>query len=214
MTNVAPKPEAILLAAKWVFLERGYELTSMDDVAARAGTTKRTVYNHFASKEQLFRAVVAISVAMFLDKLPPLSPGGTAARELEEFLARFVELSTWRGAIGLQRVLMAEAVRFPDLCAQLQSEVFDRVEAMLADYVRQAGPDRCGRGDARTFARQLIGAATSEVRIATLFGTRSGPDEPPGDEVHPAVDRRPIKAAIGAMLPSSGNAAAKVAVAV
>lgn len=53
------KRAAILEGAIDVFIEAGYELASMDRIAETAGVSKKTVYNHFGSKEQLFQAVVS-----------------------------------------------------------------------------------------------------------------------------------------------------------
>jgi TetR/AcrR family transcriptional regulator of autoinduction and epiphytic fitness len=53
------KRAAILDGAVQVFIDMGYELASMDSIAETAGVSKRTVYNHFSSKEGLFQAVVA-----------------------------------------------------------------------------------------------------------------------------------------------------------
>jgi AcrR family transcriptional regulator len=52
------KRDAILKGAKAVFLKRGFEGTSMDAVALRAGVSKMTVYRHFGSKESLFAGVI------------------------------------------------------------------------------------------------------------------------------------------------------------
>ena len=52
------RPEEISAAALDLFVERGYAGTRLDDVAARAGVSKGTVYLYFASKEDLFKAVV------------------------------------------------------------------------------------------------------------------------------------------------------------
>jgi TetR/AcrR family transcriptional regulator, regulator of autoinduction and epiphytic fitness len=56
--DTSQKRETILAGAIQVFIENGYELTSMDRIAEVAGVSKRTVYNHFQSKESLFEAVV------------------------------------------------------------------------------------------------------------------------------------------------------------
>ncbi|HWN56582.1 MAG TPA: helix-turn-helix domain-containing protein, partial [Methylomirabilota bacterium] len=53
-SSPVPRRVAILEAAKNVFSEQGYELATMDDIAERAATTKRTVYAHFENKETLF----------------------------------------------------------------------------------------------------------------------------------------------------------------
>ena len=52
------KRSAILEGAIDVFISTGYELASMDKIAETAGVSKRTVYNHFGSKENLFQAIV------------------------------------------------------------------------------------------------------------------------------------------------------------
>ena len=61
----------ILFAAKDVFLETGYERASMDTVAARAGTSKRSLYAHFESKDKLFLAVLDFVRELYLGRLGP-----------------------------------------------------------------------------------------------------------------------------------------------
>jgi len=61
--------EHILSIAKDVFLEMGFERASMDVVAARAETSKRSLYAHFANKEKLFLAVVDLVRGLFLSRL-------------------------------------------------------------------------------------------------------------------------------------------------
>ena len=52
------KREAIVQAAISEFRSNGFDITSMDKIAATAGVSKRTVYNHFASKEELFAEIL------------------------------------------------------------------------------------------------------------------------------------------------------------
>ena len=104
--------DRIVWAAKLVLLEKGLDAASMDDVAARAGTTKPTVYAHFKSKDELFRAVVELIKGLFLGKLR--SPDVYAAEPVEAvalFCGRFVELVCWRDAVGYQRVALAAAAQ-------------------------------------------------------------------------------------------------------
>src|SRR5207244_1010955 len=58
----ARKRQAILDAATTIFLRQGYLGTSMDEIAARAGVSKQTVYKHFADKERLFVEIVVATV--------------------------------------------------------------------------------------------------------------------------------------------------------
>ncbi|EPF7654109.1 TetR/AcrR family transcriptional regulator, partial [Vibrio vulnificus] len=59
-TRSEEKREAILTAAKQAFLEFGVQNTSMDKLAALAGVSKRTVYNHFSSKEALVMELLSV----------------------------------------------------------------------------------------------------------------------------------------------------------
>src|SRR4249920_887456 len=52
------RPRELIAAALQLFVERGFAATRLEDVAARAGVSKGTLYLYFASKEELFRAVV------------------------------------------------------------------------------------------------------------------------------------------------------------
>ncbi len=77
-TRTERKHRAILAAAEELFLQQGFERTSMDDVAALAGVSKQTVYAQFSSKDALFAAmslgmteVAADAVQQNLDDLPP-----------------------------------------------------------------------------------------------------------------------------------------------
>jgi len=63
------KRQAILTAAKELFVRNGYTSTSMDAVAAEAGVSKLTVYSHFTDKETLFSAAV---VARCEEQMPAL----------------------------------------------------------------------------------------------------------------------------------------------
>lgn len=82
------KARYIVPAAKILFIERGYEAVSMDDVALAAGVSKATLYAHYASKEELFFAtiVAAISEASSKIVIPEVFTGD--ARAILETFAR------------------------------------------------------------------------------------------------------------------------------
>lgn len=109
------KRAAILGAALAEFQERGYLATSMDRIAASAEVSKRTVYNHFKSKDLLFLAVVSqlwdqLAAASFP---PPVDdPVEAQLRQLGDLQLR---LSDSAKGIRLVRVALAEFVRSPEL---------------------------------------------------------------------------------------------------
>ncbi|WLQ16195.1 TetR/AcrR family transcriptional regulator [Hahella aquimaris] len=113
------KREAILNAAVSVFQEFGFQGASMDRIAERAEVSKRTVYNHFTSKEALFIEITdqMWRKAMDATKFPyqsdaPLAPQLTAIAEQE------LELLGSEGYIGMARMVLAEYMLSPDLARQ------------------------------------------------------------------------------------------------
>jgi AcrR family transcriptional regulator len=206
-----PLTEAVLMASIRTFIERGYEQTSMDEIATRARTTKRTVYAHFGSKEGLFRAAVAKAVALFQSQLPPLDPAGEPAAELEAFAARLCELCTWEGSVRLQRLVMGEADRFPDLGRMLHRDVIERTERLVADYlVALNGTGRLSPpptdGDwSRTMAGLFFNMTTGPQRFETLLGACEPLPGPPGVGTAPGVDIASIRHAVWFFLSGCGR---------
>lgn len=110
------KRQAILDAAKILFLSHGYANTSMDAVAAEAGVSKLTVYSHFTDKETLFSAAV---VAKCEEQLPPLFfelPDGIAVENVLLNIARgFHHLINSDESVNLHRLIMALGSQDPKL---------------------------------------------------------------------------------------------------
>ncbi|MFT0868736.1 TetR/AcrR family transcriptional regulator [Pseudomonas sp. CAM1A] len=102
------KREAILEAAKRLFLSLGYANTSMDAVAAAAGVSKLTVYSHFTDKQTLFGAAV---MATCQNQLPDLMfeyPEGAAVEDVLLNIARgFQALISSDEAVKLSRLIFA-----------------------------------------------------------------------------------------------------------
>src|ERR1700674_722659 len=143
-SSPAPRREAILDAAKDVFLDQGYELATMDAIAERAATTKRTVYAHFENKERLFAAMVEHSAGLFMEHLGELDRGGSNYQaELERFANRLCELSTFRHAVQFQRLIIAARNRFPGLARGVSTSIQGKALAMVARYLREL--DRRGK---------------------------------------------------------------------
>ena len=110
------KRQAILDAAKKLFLSNGYASTSMDAVAAQAGVSKLTVYSHFNDKETLFSAAV---VAKCEEQLPTLFfelPDGIPIENvLLNIARRFHLLINSDESVNLHRLIMALGSQDPKL---------------------------------------------------------------------------------------------------
>jgi AcrR family transcriptional regulator len=136
--------ERILDAATELFLAEGYGSTSIEAVAQRARVSKRTFYHRFPDKAALFGAVVH----RIVEQLRP--PAGTPLYEggnLEEVLRRLARLllraALMPMALSLNRLMIAEAQRFPELIAIVarqggRAEVVGQIAAMLDREARAA----------------------------------------------------------------------------
>ncbi|MFI5732753.1 TetR/AcrR family transcriptional regulator [Kribbella sp. NPDC051587] len=119
--RTAQKRRAITTAATEVFLQHGYLGASMDEVAAKAGVSKQTVYKQFENKERLFAEIVlgtngVLAVDLAAAYAETLN-GATDAREALRALAfRLLESLTADNIVQLRRLVIAEADRFPDVC--------------------------------------------------------------------------------------------------
>jgi TetR/AcrR family transcriptional repressor of mexJK operon len=132
------KRQAILDAAKVLFLSHGYANTSMDAVATAAGVSKLTVYSHFNDKETLFSSAV---MAKCEEQLPPLFfelPAGIPVENVLLNIARgFHQLINSDESVNLHRLMMALGTQDPKL-----SQIFF-----------EAGPERMVQGMERLLKR-------------------------------------------------------------
>ena len=142
----------ILFAAKDVFLETGYERASMDAVAARAGTSKRSLYAHFESKDKLFLAVLDFVRELYLRRLQ--TPDAYAADPVQAvtlFCARFQQLIAWEPQVRTSRLSIAAAERLPGSSAAYFDGMFASSYQRLSDYL--AGQYGMGQRPARRWPR-------------------------------------------------------------
>jgi AcrR family transcriptional regulator len=108
--------ERILDAARKVFLDRGFEGASIEEIAAVARSGKPTLYARFRDKKALFTAAVTGYVIARQDRLENFSPSGTTIEErLASIGVTVLQEALTAEWIGLVRLAIAEARRFPDL---------------------------------------------------------------------------------------------------
>lgn len=107
---------AIIDAASLLFLEKGFDGTSMDEVAKRAGVSKQTVYSHFSSKEQLFAESIHITIEKYFpDQAVQEVSSHTLEADLTAVAYKFGTLLMSQDAMAMHRVLVAAAARGPEL---------------------------------------------------------------------------------------------------
>lgn len=192
----------ILLAAKDVFLETGYERASMDTVAARAGTSKRSLYAHFESKEKLFLAVLDLVRELYLGRLK--TPDAYAAEPLEavtRFCGRFLQLMVWEPQVRTCRLSIAEAERLPGSSNAYFDAIFVNTHRRLSVYL--AGQYAMDPTDSAVLAEDLFGRTVLPRLLRTLLNVepviRDAPEETALAE---DVDLDAIRRVVSSALPA------------
>ncbi|MGW6279520.1 TetR/AcrR family transcriptional regulator [Kribbella sp. NPDC055071] len=168
------KRSAILAAATAMFLEHGYERTSVDAIAASAGVGKQTVYGHFGDKEKLFLAVIEETqrtLAAELDR--PLQDTGDPLADLTAAVEWLLEGVLSPPLAALHRLTIAELPHHPELQRMWRDETEKPSrDDLVIDYLRACDEKGILRvPDPGLATRQLNYLSITEARVATLQGT-------------------------------------------
>lgn len=150
------KRQSIISAAIAAFRAHGFEATSMDKIAAAAAVSKRTVYNHFPSKDQLFAEILQ-QLWDSSSALPaiPYRPDAPLRAQLLELLGQKLQLLGDANFLDLARVAIAETIHSPQRSREMVLRLGAKEEGVAA-WIRAAQADgRLQRGDP-LFASQLL----------------------------------------------------------
>jgi AcrR family transcriptional regulator len=108
--------QAFLKAARTVFLENGYENTSVNDIVSIAGGSLATLYSQFESKEGLFLAVAKEQHSLFSrDSLPDTVDDLPFEEYLQAFGESFLRAALSREHLAFYRIFIGEGRKFPQL---------------------------------------------------------------------------------------------------
>lgn len=135
------KREAIIQAAIAEFRAHGFEITSMDKIAATAGVSKRTVYNHFPSKEELFADIlnqlwarIIAEPSVSYNREQPLN------EQLRQMLREKVQMMADENFLTLARVAIAATIHSPERAQNMIERMGEREEGLTV-WIRAAQAD-------------------------------------------------------------------------
>jgi TetR/AcrR family transcriptional repressor of mexJK operon len=156
------KRNTLLLAATAVFLEKGYDGTSMDDVATKAEVSKPTVYKYFSDKERLFAAIVHATTDQIDGLVRLIIEPMIIEADIETSLAvlarRFITALMQPPVLRLRRLVIANADRFPDVGRGWYEQGFQRVLTTLATTFQSLADRKLLRlGDPVLAANHFVG---------------------------------------------------------
>jgi AcrR family transcriptional regulator len=180
------RPGELLDAALDLFVERGFAATRLDEVAARAGVSKGTLYLYYASKEDLFKAVVRQNIVPLIESFER-EVAAWQAGSAELLRAFFEGWWTRFGATklaGIAKLVVGEAGNFPELALFFQQEVV-LPNAMLLRAIIERG---IGRGEfEQVDVEATVHLWMSPLVMKAIWERSIQPCCPPGFEV--PIDR-------------------------
>ncbi|MCS7101460.1 MAG: TetR/AcrR family transcriptional regulator [Burkholderiaceae bacterium] len=152
------RPRELLAAALDLFVERGYAGTRLDDVAARAGVAKGTLYLYFANKEELFKAVVRENIVRNIAEAQQAVTAyrGPTAGLLATMLRLWWDRVGQTPASGITKLVLAESGNFPEIARFYVEEVIEPAHQLMGSVIERGIRRReFRRVDVPTFVRVL-----------------------------------------------------------
>src|SRR6201993_4017609 len=127
-----PSQDAIVEAAERLFLERGFGAVSMDDLAAAAGVARRTLYNQFASKEEIFRDMLLRVSRQLETAFPPGIETQGAVEDVLRIIARIIlDLHKNPEYLGFLRMVVADSRQFPWIAKEFAAVMEPQTERLV-----------------------------------------------------------------------------------
>lgn len=178
--------QAIIETASRLFLENGFERTSMSEIASQLGGSKGTLYNYFNCKEDLFGEVIAQLADVYMnDILPPSIECENVEQALRAFGEKFLKKVCSQEFVTVNRNVYAEAGMSNIgrvFYERAPLKMLNRLATVLDHWMTEG---QLRRADPFVAAQQLAALLDAEVRLVVLLGVQS-PSDP--------VDVAPIAA--------------------
>ena len=177
MTDAAPSREdsakrrQILDGARRVFLSTGFDGASMNEVARAAGVSKGTLYVYFASKEELFAALLRDEKREQAEQICRFDDDGPDVRAtLDAFGARFMDLLLRPDSLAHLRTVMAVTPKFPEIGRAYYEAGPETGRRRFARYLdRQVEAGRLAVPDTRVAAQQCFDLCKADVFLEVLL---------------------------------------------
>ena len=157
------RPQELTAAALSLFVEKGFAATRLDEIAARAGVSKGTLYLYFDSKDALFLAVIREGVLPVLEEGRKLLTiyADDPVRMLREYLFGWWALFGSTELGGIPKLMTSEAQNFPEVADYYLKQVIQPGKAMMREILE--------RGVAKGVFRRVNTETTTHILMAPLL---------------------------------------------
>jgi AcrR family transcriptional regulator len=158
------RPQELLDAALSLFVAKGFAATRSEEVAARAGVSKGTMYLYFPSKEELFKAVVRSNLSALIAEAQQQAEQfeGPSAVLLRRLLHAWWQRVGSTPAGGIFKIIVAEVGNFPELAQFYRDEVMIPARHIIAGTLQRG----IQRGEFRAVA---VNEAVHTLMAPVLF---------------------------------------------
>jgi len=131
------RPAELLAAALEVFGEKGFAATRLEEIAARAGVSKGTVYLYFESKEALFKAAIEAAMTPAVEAVEAIAndPTRPAAELLRCFIFGWWERIGTTSLGAVPKLLVAESANFPEVARWFHETIISRAQRAVARLI-------------------------------------------------------------------------------
>jgi len=164
--------DAIMKAAKVLFLTKGYAATSLEEIVAVSGGSLSTVYQLFGNKQGLWEALVAKVTDMVT---APLQAGiinqGSPRTVLKEYALRLDQLARSREIAGALRLMLAEGTKYPELARTLFAKGPDASRQIVAAYLNaEVAAGRLKIADTNLAVELFRGLVCGDTKLRNACG--------------------------------------------
>lgn len=175
----------LIAVAGEMFLQKGYRATTVDDIAQRAGMSKKTVYQIFSAKSELFDALLTEWFAPFT--IPVESNGRSPREVLTDVLCRLVNFALSERQISMTRLLIAESSQSEDIAMVLERQGIGHGKGALERWLAsEAALGTFKIDDPADAANVLFFTVAGDFLLGLLLRTRLRPCV---EEIAARVDR-------------------------
>ncbi len=177
--NSDSKRQAIMQAAKNLFLTHNYRCVSMDKIAQAAPVSKATLYNYFDSKNELLVAVVSkLSTELLQTITQTLSDADDVEQTLKKIAFSVVEFLYSSEGLAIYRLVISESHEFPELGQMVSNNGVTPLINQLDSYLQRLNDsDNLSIFDTRSTADVFFSLLKGELHFRCLLGVQPPPNE-------------------------------------
>ena len=184
----AAKREEILNVAWEIFAKEGFGRTSMDQIHACVGGSKRTLYKHFSNKEKLFEAMIERISGRVIKALKPRSASESLEATLFRMGVDYLTVLLSEDGLALYRAMTSEAQHFPELSRDFFENGPEAATKSLAQFLSlQQSKGSLPDIDLETAAELFLGAVRGNLHLSAVLAGRSHSPEIIHNKVSDAV---------------------------